>query len=326
MLNQEAIIWDAHTCVPLLQQSKLEKLLIRHHKAGFHFASINIGMDMIPSKQTLELLNIFRAEIASSQFLRQAHSISDIVQAKKNRQLAVAFDIEGASLFLESSDMVERLHRLGVKQALLAYNRNNRLAGGCFDSEMSLTAKGKDIISAMSGCGMIIDCAHMGYRSSMDVMEYADSPVIFSHANVSKIWQSERNLRDEQIKACAQTGGVVCVSGLSWLLGLDHPKVECLVQHIDYIASLVGIDHVGIGLDYVYDDHVDDLPEEVNMQYWWPNAKFTHRQFSCSFLPPEEMINIKKLLYHRYSRENAQKILGENMLKLATTIWKTQLT
>lgn len=316
------LIWDAHCCVPLLPSTQLDKLLVRHHRSGFRFVSINIGMDMIPVNHILLLLDQFKTQINACDFLMLVNSIEDIDYACQHNLLAVAFDLEGGLAFLESEHMISLFSSLGVKQALLAYNRNNSLAGGCFDTDMTLTSAGKSLVSAMTKHGMIIDCSHTGFQSSMDIMEFANAPVIFSHSNAFAVSKNARNLQDLQIKSCAQTGGVVCISGLSWLLGQDKPNVDSLMRHIDYIVNLAGISHVGIGLDYVYDDHVHDIPKNVDMNFWWPNASFHNRQFTCSYLAPEQITDLKECLNKNYSESDVKKILGENMLNLAKQVWR----
>jgi membrane dipeptidase len=320
--TEREIIWDAHCCVPLLISTQLEKILRCHHQAGFRFVSINIGMDMIPLSRILSLVDRFHAEIQASDFLILAKSIFDVQHACQNNLLAVAFDLEGGFLFFESEHMVNLFSQLGVRQALLAYNRNNSLAGGCYDVDMPLSTAGKHIISAMIRHGMIIDCSHVGFQSSLDIMSFANVPVVFSHSNPFALVKNKRNLQDIQIKACAQTGGVICISGLSWLLGEEKPTADAMIRHIDYIANLVGIEHVGIGLDYIYNDQIDDLPDDIDMNYWWPSHSFQKRQFPCSFLPPESISSLTHKLSQYYSKTEVQMILGKNMMNLASKIWK----
>jgi len=320
--NQKEIIWDAHCCVPLLTTTSLDQLLYRHHQAGFHFVSINIGMDMIPTDRIFSLIDKFQTEIEESHFLMFAHSVNDITYASSNNLLAVAFDLEGGVSFFGSEHMVELFKNLGVRQALLAYNRNNALAGGCCDSDIPLSKIGKKIISAMVQNGIIIDCSHIGFKSSMDIMNYADVPVIFSHSNAYELSKNERNLQNIQIEACAQTGGVICVSGLSWLLNENQPSIDTLIRHIDYIANKVGINHVGIGLDYVYDDHIEDIPKEIDLKYWWPKSLIQNHSLSCAFIKPEMLVEIKEKLYQNYGQNEAQMILGKNMWNVANRVWK----
>ena len=86
----------------------------------------------------------------------------------------------------------------------------------------------------------------------MDMMEVSTEPVVFSHSNAWGAWNHPRNIKDDQIKACAKSGGVVCVMGVGTFVGDNDDTAEGLLKHIDYISELVGPKHVGIGLDYVF--------------------------------------------------------------------------
>src|SRR4029077_12581423 len=95
------------------------------------------------------------------------------------------------------------------------------------------------------------DGSHTGILSSLEAIEVTDSPFIFSHSGAKAIYDHPRNITDEQIKACARTGGVIGVVGLPPFVGdVADPKLDNLVRHIAYIAELVGPQHVGIGMDY----------------------------------------------------------------------------
>ena len=87
----------------------------------------------------------------------------------------------------------------------------------------------------------------------MDAMAAATAPFIFSNCNARAVHGHERNIRDDQIRACAATGGVVGVNGLAELLGDDTASSAALFRHLDHMVQLVGAEHVGLGLDYVRD-------------------------------------------------------------------------
>ena len=132
--------------------------------------------------------------------------------------MAVTFDLEGMNALDGSVDMVSLYYALGVRQMLVAYNRNNQAGGGCHDTDAGLTAFGRAVISEMNRVGMLIDCSHCSYRTSMEAMELSRAPVIFSHSNARALHDHERNIRDEQARACAATGGVIGIVGLDAFL------------------------------------------------------------------------------------------------------------
>jgi membrane dipeptidase len=141
--------------------------------------------------------------------------------------------------------------------------------------------------------------------------------VIFSHSNPSRLRQHARNISDEQIKACAQTGGVVGINGIGDFLG--GTSSELVVQNIEYVMSLVGPAHVGIGLDYVIDKqelieyvagHPDIFPADKMKDY-------------LSFVEPEQFPEFTELLCQKgHSEDVIQGILGGNFMRVAEQVWK----
>ena len=213
-LHRDALVWDAHACLPLHPDADLGALA-RHHAAGVDFVSVNIGMDMNPLTQIMAVLASFRAQLRRrGDLFVQIADAADVERAKAAGKLAVAFDLEGGVPLCERPEMVQLFYDLGVRQIHLAYNRNNSIGGGCYDDDMPLSGLGRRIVHAINRAGMLMDCSHTGYRTSMDIMAVSHAPVIYSHANPLALAANGRNIRDDQIDACVATGGVVCVNGI----------------------------------------------------------------------------------------------------------------
>jgi membrane dipeptidase len=200
---------------------------------------------------------------------------------------------------------------------LLAYNKDNRACGGCMEGNIGLTEFGRDVIREMNRVGMIVDVTHMGYRATMEAFEISTAPVIFSHSNPSALWKHARNISDEQIKACAKTGGVIGINGIGDFLG--GTSSDLIVQNIEYVMNLVGPEHVGIGLDYVVDkqeliEYIEGHPDV------FPPDKINNY---LSFAEPEQFPEFTELLYQKgYSEQIIRGILGGNFLRVAEDVWK----
>jgi len=147
-------------------------------------------------------------------------------------------------------NMLGVYHALGVRQMLFAYNLNNKAAGGCHDKDMGLTQFGREIVREMNRLGMLVDCSHAAYQTTMDIMTESDKPVVFSHSNPTAVCPHQRNIDDDQIKAYAKTGGVIGVNGMAIFLGSNNSDNDNLIRHIVYLNDLVGAEHIGIGFDY----------------------------------------------------------------------------
>lgn len=314
----DVLVWDAHGCLPLAPGSDISGLR-RYACSGVDFVSINIGMDFNPQNEVLDTLAYFQQWIAASrdEFLL-ARSVDDVLTAKDDGRLAIAFDLEGSEPLNGDLDMVEHLYNAGVRQMLLAYNRNSRAAGGCLDDDTGLTKFGRRVVEEMNRVGMVVDCSHTGYQSTMDMMEVSTAPVIFSHSNPRALRNHRRNILDEQIVACAQTGGVIGINGVGIFLGDNDIRSERVVDHIAYVADLVGAEHVGLGIDYSFDDEEFQAFVRENPDVY-PSEEF---EFT-GFVEPEQIPEIADLLELRgFSKPEVDGILGGNFFRIAQQVWK----
>lgn len=313
-------IWDAHSCVPLSTTTNLD-CLREHHHAGVRAVSINVGMDMNPLAQVIELLASFRRQILQSDFMLLANHLSDIDQAVANDKLAVYFDIEGAKCCQGNPDIVYALYELGVRQMHFAYNRNNELGGGCHDEPKGLTTLGKRFVDAVNDCGMLMDVSHTGFQTAMDIFAYSNRPVIYSHANPAGLVPHGRNITNEQIDACVATGGIVCANGVGRFLGDTDLHVSSLAKHIDYLAQRVGVDNVGVGLDYCYDAGSDDMPTDFDPSYWWPTSAGYENGLSMNYMPPTGFTALpNELTRLGYDASQIAGILGGNLYRVVSAI------
>ncbi|MET3131633.1 membrane dipeptidase [Oxalobacteraceae bacterium GrIS 1.11] len=317
------INWEAHACLPQHPQADFAPLL-RLHAAGVHHVSLNVGADMNPLAQVMAVIAGYRASIAAQpQFFLLAANVADIERAMAQGRLAVSFDLEGALPLLEQPDMVALYHQLGVRQIHFAYNRNNSVAGGCHDVEQGLSALGRKMVEAVNRAGMLMDCSHTGRRCSLDIMAASSAPVIFSHANPQALVEHGRNLSDEQILACAASGGVVCVSGLSFMLGQEHPGAADVARHAAYVAELAGVEHAGIGLDICFQQAgLDDTPPDFDPGHWWPAGAGYRQEAPPASAAPELWSLLGSALRDTgMTRAESALVMGGNMARVARQVW-----
>ncbi|MGH8444043.1 MAG: dipeptidase, partial [Solimonas sp.] len=250
---RRSLVWDNHACMPLRPDDRaFLPGLARHRAAGASVVILNVSCDCDAIVAPFEMLGSFRTWLATrpQEYLLGAN-VDDIERARREGKLAVFFDIEGGMPVQDDPETVARFYALGVRWMLLAYNRNNKLGGGCQDEDIGLTAQGRKVLDVMKRVGMVLCCTHTGARTVREAMEYMESPVIFSHSNPRAVHDHPRNIGDEMIRACAATGGVVNINGIGIFLGHNDNSTETYVRHVRYVADLVGPRHVGIGLDYV---------------------------------------------------------------------------
>jgi membrane dipeptidase len=316
-IHERALVWDTHACFPLQPNADLTELK-RYRDSGVTFVSLNIGMDMDSFENVVQVVARYRNYIASQPGdYVPARTVSDIRMAKESGRLAIAFDLEGSDPLLGNLNLVSFYYDLGVRQMLLAYNKDNRASGGCMEGNIGLTEFGRQVIQEMNRVGMVMDVSHMGYRATMEAFETSTKPVIFSHSNPKGLREHARNISDEQILACAKTGGVIGINGIGDFLG--GRESELIVKNIEYVMNLAGPEHVGLGLDYVIDkqeliDYIEGHPDV------FPPGKFNDY---LAMVEPEQFPEFTELLYQRgHSEQVISGILGGNFLRVAEQVWK----
>jgi membrane dipeptidase len=316
------VIWDAHSGFMPDPAADLDNLRI-WRDAGVDYLSIDVGFDLLPWEKTVATLAAFRHWIlARPSEYALVSSADEILAAKSAGRLAVTFDIEGMNALDGRIEMVEFYHHLGVRQILFAYNRNNLAGGGCHDEDIGLTAFGRQVIDEMNRLGMFVDVTHTGYRTTMEVMEYTDRPVIFSHSNPKALCGHGRNITDEQIKACARTGGIIGVVGLNRFLGENRTDSERLADHVEYLIDLAGPRHVGIGLDYAFPVEIEGIDTVIadNPQFWPKNE---YPAGATTYAAPAQMRELVEVLLRRGQPERTVRdVMGGNFMRLAREIWR----
>ncbi len=319
---RRAFVCDLHGCMPLRPgDSKFLPQLRQYRDAGVDVVGLNVGFDAVPWQQTVAMLAHFRRWIRThSKTLRHVREAADLKRVPG--RLGVFFDIEGGAALNDQLSMVELYRDLGVRWMLIAYNRNNSLGGGCQDVDRGLTRFGKAVVREMERVGMTVCCSHTGYRTTMDVMRQASRPVIFSHSNALGVWRHSRNVKDAAMRACAATGGLIGINGIGIFLGDRGAEANAVADHIDYVVERAGIDHVAIGLDYVFDQDEVDAYVHAHPELFPKEGGYAS---GVSMLGPARLHQvISTLLSRGYRARDLEKILGRNFLRVAKATWSTE--
>jgi membrane dipeptidase len=296
--------------------------LERFAKSGFNFVSLTVGLDSVPSLEaTIQHMAAERRRIdAAPDKYVFVETVDDILRAKKSGKLALGFHHQGTNALQGDINMASLYYQLGVRSMLLCYNSKNSVGDGCHEpTDAGLSTFGRSLIKELNRIGMLVDCSHTGYRTTMDAMEVSTSPVIFSHSNARALRDHERNIRDDQIKACAATGGVIGMNGMGIYIEENNASNEAIFKHLDYMCELVGWQHVGLGLDFVYfaEGFYNLIRAKPDM---YPPADYPIPQ---EFFEPEQLRGLVQVMIdHGYTGEQVTGILGGNFLRVAKGIWK----
>ena len=321
LLCKESFVWDAHAGV-FPDPSIDLNLLNSWRDWGVDYLSINVGFDVMDWQQTLKTLAAYRhGLLAQTDEFILAGSLEDIDLARQAGKLAISFDIEGMNALNGDVNMLSVYHTLGVRQMLFAYNLNNEAAGGCHDTDIGLTDFGRSIVREMNQLGIIVDGSHASLQTTLDIMKESSKPVVFSHSNPVSVWDHQRNILDQQIKACAQTGGVIGLNGMGIFLGENDISTQILLKHICYVADLVGAEHLGIGFDYSPPVEVDIGVILSSRPDYWPAGQ-AYDTPEIQHAGPSQLPDIVEGLMNCGFHENEIRgFLGENFRRVAAQTW-----
>lgn len=321
-LVRSSLVWDNHGCMPLRHDDEdFLPQLERYRTAGVDLAVINIGFGEQGIEEHIRIIAHFRHWLGRhADRYTIVRSADDIEDARAAGKLAIAFDMEGANGIADQPSLIQLFYDLGVRWMLMAYNRNNRVGGGCHDDDEGLTDFGRAVLDEMARVGMVACCTHTGERTTMDVMAYSSRPVIFSHSNPRAVHDHPRNVTDAMLDACAATGGVVGINGIGIFLGHNDNSVETYVRHLDHAVQRVGPAHVGIGLDYVFDQ--EELDEYVRtMAHTFP--KGLGYEAGIRMVAPEAIEPIvERMIGLGYGEDDIRAILGGNFMRVARQVWR----
>lgn len=324
-LFRSALVWDqlfpaTEYCGNVAaHQDMLERMRV----CGYNTVSLTVAYDPEDTMTALSRISTWRQFLAQNpDKFRLLLTTDDVTAAQAEGQLAVGFHFQGSTPFGRDLGLVEVFYALGVRAAILAYNRRNHVGDGCHDiTDVGLSSFGRELIAEMQRVGMMVDCSHTGARTSMEAFEVAEGPVFYTHANAASVYAHERNISNELAKACAATGGIVGVSGVGWFLGEADDLVEPMFRHVDHWVQLLGPEAVGIGLDAVTDVNATKAAMRQHASQWPASQGYQSDQLAI--LGPEDMERLTaRMLAAGYSEAHCRGVLGENWLRAAKDVWR----
>lgn len=260
--------------------------------------------------------------------------VGDVARAKREGKLGIIFHFQNTQPLERNPGLVEVYYRLGVRMIQLTYNLKNWVGDGCDEvTDAGLSEFGRRVIREMNRIGMVVDLSHTGYRTTMDAIEVSEAPVVFSHSGVKAVCDSRRNLTDDQIEAVAQKGGVIGLNAFpAFVAKRRWPTLDDLLKHADYIAEKVGTDYLSVGLDFYQGQWPYASQKEAMAMYeealrtgrWRPGTyPKPPYKYAKGVEVPSKLPNLTAALLARgYGERDVRKILGENLIRVFTQVWK----
>jgi membrane dipeptidase len=168
-------------------------------------------------------------------------------------RIALVLALEGCPQIDTDVELLQTFHRLGVRIVSFTHFGRSALADGSAEDATGsrLTSAGVEALRLLEQLGVLLDVSHLGRAGVEHVLQLARRPVIATHSSARALRDHHRNLSDDQIKAIAGGGGVVCVNFYAGFIADSDATVEQLVDHIVHVAEVGGIEHVGLGPDFI---------------------------------------------------------------------------
>jgi membrane dipeptidase len=217
--------------------------------------------------------------------------------------------------------ILRKLFDAGIRCAGLTYNGGNPLGGGLASNpDDGLTALGRQAVGVMNDLGITVDVAHVGDRTALDACRVSRAPVVVSHAGARAVWPTPRMKPDAVLDAVAGTGGVVAVSAApNSTLSATHPRhtLDSAMDHLTYLADRLGVEHVALGPDAFFGDHVG-LYEATGHRTAWPTPPHEEIRYVAGLENPGEAArNVTAWLLDRgWSEADIARVIGGNVLEV----------
>jgi membrane dipeptidase len=258
------------------------------------------------------------AEAEESGHFAICKSYQGILDARKARKIAVLITMEGVEPLGTDLDLLRVFYELGVRAIGLTHARRNAAGcGGIFaptgSSRDGLTEFGRNVIRQCEALGVIVDLAHISPAGFEDILAITAKPPIISHTNARKYYDIERNISDEQIKMIGERRGVIGVNSVLVSPKKEESTLDHYIDHVEHVASLIGIDGVGIGFDF-FEFIYRQWPEAARKEL---AAKFTTPHFIPDLSNHSHARNLTRRLIERgFSDEDIEKILRGNWMRI----------
>ena len=334
---------------------------IKKGNLGAEFFSIWVEPDFKGryARRAMDLIDsVYQQAARHPDKMMMAFTADDIVRAHQQNKFAALMGIEGGHAIENDLRLLRDFYRLGVRYMTLTWSNTNEWADSSGDIKdpnikhyNGMTDYGKDVVREMNRLGMIVDASHVSDATFYQALLISQAPVIASHSSSRALTDHPRNMTDDMLRAMARNDGVVMVNFYSAFIDADYlkassdpekikqrdaevevykkahahadgspvtyaeiaaiekkwasqfprPPFKSLIDHIDHIAKIAGVDHVGLGSDF---DGVTSLPQGID---------------SAADLPKIT----EALLQRGYSREDIEKVLGGNFMRVMRQVEET---
>lgn len=276
--------------------------------------------------------------------LALATNYKEVKKALQQEKLVALIGVEGGHMIMNDLAKLEELANSGMRYLTLTWNNSHDWASSAMDEtqrpdsldHLGLTAFGKQVVQKMNELGVIVDLSHVGEKTFYDAIATSTKPVMLSHSSVWNICPVFRNVKDEQIKAVANNGGVICINFYSGFISRrwDEQQQSLNLERVKFFQDRSHQDSASVRNEWrsyrslkldalrptigELADHIDYIVRLVGDKYVGIGSDFD----GVSSLPVglDDVTSYPKitieLLRRGYSKKSIRRILGGNVMRV----------
>jgi len=278
-LHQRSVVADAHNDLLMAVAARPPRQWVSFFRERWLPQLVEGGVDLqvlpvfvddqyLPEgalRQTLRMIEC--AHVIAEGYagrVRLCRDAAEIDGALGDGKIALVLALESMPGIDANVELISTVHRLGVRVASIAHFGRTALADGSGEDATGsgLTSHGIAALAEMERLGIVFDISHLGASGVAQVLELATKPVMATHSSARALRDHHRNLTDDQLRGVAATGGVVCVNFFAPFLADREADMtlDRLLDHIEHVAAVAGVDHVGLGPDFIREVMTDLTP------------------------------------------------------------------
>jgi membrane dipeptidase len=274
-------------------------------------------------------LGMRQADLAHQSDVVVIRTVDDILHAHEHGSVGLVFGLEAATPIENELDRLDVLFGLGLRQIGIAYSDSNALGAGLIDGDAGgLTAFGRRAVARMNAVGLAVDVSHSNDRTGIETCEASTAPVFMTHAGARALWDIPRLKSDDALRAVAATGGVIGISAAPHTtISYAHREhsIASVMDHFEYVAELVGLEHVAFGPDTLFVDHVGLHRQFAHRLAGATTGEPEHPRVSyvAGLESPEECFRniVGWLVRQGYADSEIEAVVGGNVVRALRLIW-----
>ena len=196
-----------------------------------------------------------------SDLIRRVLTVDDVQAAKAEGRVGVILGWQNTSPIEDDLRRLALFHELGLRVVQLAYNTQNFVGTGCYESRDSgLSDFGQEVVAELNRLGIVIDLSHVGPLTTREAVLASELPVSFTHVCPAALKPHPRNKGDDELRLVAERGGMIGVTPFPWFL--REPTLDAYLDAVEHMIGVAGEEHVGIGTDFM-EGHGDEFVEWI---------------------------------------------------------------